>query len=120
VLRGQPQTSAGPCDELRTEFEEAKEELFDLCMEMRSRGAFKTMSWEDIQNLRLTSHLAAQVKPKPDDAMWYNNLRHTKLYLRYLCWTCLRIFLVSPAGADTSDIGPSTIFKAHTHSVWDL
>jgi hypothetical protein len=98
------------------EFEEAKEDLFDLCMEMRSRGAFKTMSWEDLQNLRLTSHLAAQVKPKPDDPMWYN-LKHMKLYLR--CWTCLRIFLVSPAGGDTSDIEPSTISKAHT-SVWDL
>ncbi|XP_051210588.1 uncharacterized protein [Lolium perenne] len=86
---GKPQTTAGPCDELRAEFEEAKEELFDLCMEMRSRGAFKTMSWEDIQNLRLTSHLAAQVKPKPDDAMWRRYKRHRTFHDFQSAYFCL-------------------------------
>jgi hypothetical protein len=83
VLCGQPQSTAAAQDELRMEFEDKKQELFDLCLEMRRTRAFKTMSWEDLQNLRLTTHLAAQVKPNPADAIWYN-LKHMKLYLLYL------------------------------------
>jgi hypothetical protein len=88
VLCGQPRSTTAAQDELRMDYEDKKEELFDLCLEMRRTRAFKTMSWEDVQNLRLTTHLAAQVKPKPDDAIWYN-LKHMKLY----CSICFPSFI---------------------------
>jgi hypothetical protein len=99
------------------DYEDKKEELFDLCLEMRRTRAFKTMSWEDVQNLRLTTHLAAQVKPKPDDAIWYN-LKHMKLYCS-ICFPSFIFFLISPAGADIDDLEASMISKVHT-SVWDF
>ncbi|XP_051210569.1 uncharacterized protein [Lolium perenne] len=69
TVGGKPQTTTCPHSELRMEFEDKKQELYDLCLEMRSTGAFKSY-WENIQNLRLISHLAAQVKRRSEDPNW--------------------------------------------------
>ena len=90
MLCGQPQTVAGPQDELRMEFEEKKQELFDLCVEMRATGAFTKLSWKDMQNFRLTTHLAAQMEPRPHDSTWYN-IKHMHTYAQF-CFQCLDSF----------------------------
>ena len=84
MLCGQPKTTAGPHDELRMEFEDKKQELYNLCVEMRSVGAIKILSWEDWQTLRLTTLLAAQVEPEPDDRSWYINLQHMHTYAPFV------------------------------------
>lgn len=70
MLLGQPAATAGAKEELTTQFENKREELFDLLLEVRKTQAYQPFSWKSLQSLSLTRQLAAQVKPRPNDPNW--------------------------------------------------